>query len=662
MGTIAGHVSLGTVSTSAGAGQVRVSYSLCFEGDVCQPSLAQPVGSVLTDASGNYSVPSLENATYTLSFALASGANYQPADPLVVVVSNAQTAWTGRDATLSVASSMSGTVYLGSTSTPAGAGDVTIFYSKLINSDWSELGSVTTTATGNYLIPNLANGWYRVRFDYNGDAYADEWWNDVYSTRDAASISLSAPQTGMNATLAAGGTISGVVTDWSGNPVAGVQAFAKAYYDTNMSGDAYSKEYSLTVGNDGHYTFAGLPFGTNYTIRFFPPGATSLIQQTISTGPLGAGQPLTVPTTTRLYSPAFVDGYVTCEGCDVPSGFGPRNDMSAQLETRATAGDPWVAAPGGDLIQGYSGYFQLRGFSPGEYRLVIYYTGNAGYAAKTRSAPFTLVEGQFLHLGNVPVPNHPDAVYGGLVSLAPARLLDTRIGNGAPVGAVGPGGVVSLQVTGRGGVPASGVSAVVLNVTVAGSTGGGWITAYADGAAHPTASNLNFVAGQIVPNLVVVPVGANGRVDLYNSAGSTQLVADVEGYYLSGTPTEPGAFVSLAPARLLDTRIGNGAPVGAVGPGGVVSLQVTGRGGVPASGVSAVVLNVTVAGSTGGGWITAYADGAAHPTASNLNFVAGQIVPNLVVVPVGANGRVDLYNSAGSTQLVADVEGYYLSG
>jgi hypothetical protein len=248
----------------------------------------------------------------------------------------------------------------------------------------------------------------------------------------------------------------------------------------------------------------------------------------------------------------------------------------------------------------------------------------------------------------------PNLAPGAVVSLAPARLLDTRSSH--PVAAHG---TQVLPVTGRGGVPASGVSAVVLNVTVTSPTAGGYITAYADGASRPTASNLNFVKGQTVPNLVVAPVGADGKVDLYNgSAGNTQLIADVAGYVVAGSPVVAGGLASLPPARLLDTR-----PVRAMFPKETAFLQVTGRGGVPASGVSAVVLNVTVTSPTAGGYITAYADGASRPTASNLNFVKGQTVPNLVVAPVGADGKVDLYNgSAGNTQLIADVAGYFTSG
>src|ERR1035437_7918162 len=135
---------------------------------------------------------------------------------------------------------------------------------------------------------------------------------------------------------------------------------------------------------------------------------------------------------------------------------------------------------------------------------------------------------------------------GGFTSLAPSRLLDTRDGTGAPAAPVASGGTVALQVAGRGGVPVSGVSAVVLNVTVVDPTGLGYVTAYADGATRQDASNLNFVAGQTVPNLVIAPVGANGMVDLYNgSSGTIQLIADVSGYYLAEALAAPGPVTSV---------------------------------------------------------------------------------------------------------------------
>ena len=54
-----------------------------------------------------------------------------------------------------------------------------------------------------------------------------------------------------------------------------------------------------------------------------------------------------------------------------------------------------------------------------------------------------------------------------------------------------------------------------------------------------------------------------------------------------------GTFHPLTPQRILDTRTGLGAPGARLGPGGTLSLQVAGAGGVPASGARAVVLNMT---------------------------------------------------------------------
>ncbi len=257
-------------------------------------------------------------------------------------------------------------------------------------------------------------------------------------------------------------------------------------------------------------------------------------------------------------------------------------------------------------------------------------------------------------------PSHP----GTFVSLDPARLLDTRVGNGAPQAAVPPNGAVVLQVTGRGGVPSTGVAAVVVNVTVTGPAAAGFITVYPTGGAQPTASNLNFTPGQTIPNLVTVKVSAQGTITLANnSAGGVQLLADVAGYYLAGTPTVAGAFVSLDPARVLDTRFGNGAAQAAVAANGTVTVQATGRGGIPASGVSAVVVNVTVTGPAAGGFVTVYPSGNTPPNASNLNFTAAQSIPNLVTVRVGGDGKITLRNSsAGTVHLIADVAGYYLAG
>jgi hypothetical protein len=247
---------------------------------------------------------------------------------------------------------------------------------------------------------------------------------------------------------------------------------------------------------------------------------------------------------------------------------------------------------------------------------------------------------------------------GAFSPLNPFRLLDTRDGTGGTLGPVGAYASVTVPVAGHHGVPSTGVSAVILNVTVVQPQAAGWVTALPSGGAIPTASNLNFAAGQNVPNLVVVPLGSDGNVALSNGSGAPlHLLADIEGYFLTGQPGAVGAFGSLNPARILDTRYSS--PVGAQQ---TLAVQIAGQQGVPAAGVSAVVLNITVTAPQAGGWITAYPHGGTLPTASNLNFLAGQDIPNLVTVPLGADGKVSLFNgSSGSTHLIADVEGYYLS-
>ncbi|MGW1176219.1 hypothetical protein ACWD4P_21200 [Kitasatospora sp. NPDC002543] len=322
----------------------------------------------------------------------------------------------------------------------------------------------------------------------------------------------------------------------------------------------------------------------------------------------------------------------------VVRGTGLNLGSKAKLVGSGTSGTQWprtlsVNADGTaiDVL------LDTNGLAPGSYNLEL--DGVYGVSlpnAFTVTAPTTATRSRF-------------------VPIDPARFLDTRDGTGAPAQKVGPGGVVGLQVAGVKGVPATGVTAVVMNVTAVNPTGSGHVTVYPDGRPLPDVSNLNYEAGKIVPNLVTVPV-VNGKVDLRNSAGEVDLIADVTGYYTDGDTGS--AFSPITPARFLDTRDGTGAPAQRVGPGGVVGLQVAGVKGVPATGVTAVVMNVTAVNPTGSGHVTVYPDGRPLPDVSNLNYAAGQIVANLVTVPV-VNGKVDLRNSAGEVDLIADVTGYY---
>lgn len=291
--------------------------------------------------------------------------------------------------------------------------------------------------------------------------------------------------------------------------------------------------------------------------------------------------------------------------------------------------------------------------------------GGGGGAGSSHGPPGTL------YVSNASVTSRitltyivPPAPEGStrFVPLTPSRLLDTRdpkdITGGKPVA---PGAGIDLQVLGRGGVPVSGVSAIVLNVTAADALGAGYVTVWPAAADRPVVSNLNVTAaGQNIANLVTVPVGAGGKVSLFTQSG-TDLVADVEGYYepVADVATA-GRYTALTPARILDTRSSIGVPgTTPIPPNSSIDLLVAGHGGVPATGVSSVVLNLTAAQATAPGYVTVWPSGQTRPTASSLNVTfAGQNIANLVIVPLGDGGKVSLYTQSG-TQLVADVAGWF---
>ena len=262
---------------------------------------------------------------------------------------------------------------------------------------------------------------------------------------------------------------------------------------------------------------------------------------------------------------------------------------------------------------------------------------------------------------------------GSFTSVKPARILDTRTGNGTG-GVKAPlrsGRTLTFQVTGRGGLPKGGVTAAVLNLTVTGASGGGYLTAYPAGSPRPTASNINYTKGWTGANLVTVPVGTGGQVSIYAS-GTTEVIADVMGFYRSDTPNLPlegtyGGFQQPAsPSRLLDTRSDGGRL-----PAGYYLTLPLDFGDEGNAKIRAVAVNITVTGPTRSGYLTAWNGNLGElPKTSTLNFLAGKTVPNMAVVPVTwcydctSNGRVVpsigiLNSSSGSAHIIVDYFGVY---
>ena len=257
-------------------------------------------------------------------------------------------------------------------------------------------------------------------------------------------------------------------------------------------------------------------------------------------------------------------------------------------------------------------------------------------------------------------------VRGTFTPVDPVRVLDTRDGTGVAgrhPGPLGAGEVTELAVTGVGGVPTTGVGAVVLNVTATEAPGRGYITVYPCGQARPLASNLNFTEGVNVANEVTVEVGDGGNVCFF-AFSQVQIVADLFGWYADDFAAVPGFhYHPLDPARVLDTRDGTGLDGRAPGPlaaGEVLPLEIAGAGGVPDDGSArAVTLNMTVAEAQGPGYLTVFPCDRPRPLSSNINVDPSQsTVANLVTVRVNPPGQLCIFTSV-ETNVVADVQGYF---
>ena len=228
----------------------------------------------------------------------------------------------------------------------------------------------------------------------------------------------------------------------------------------------------------------------------------------------------------------------------------------------------------------------------------------------------------------------------GLVAVAPHRLLDTR-DQRTPVAG---GTAITLDLSHD--LPATATD-IVLNATVTEPVAAGYLTVYPCDTERPTASNLNFVAGQTIPNAVTVSVGRDAHVCLFVSV-TAHVVVDEAGWFEVG---DGAGFVPQSPRRLLDTRDAGG-PV----PAGTIHVLDLSRTIAPDA--TAVAMNVTATEPAGTGFVTVYPCNDRRPTASNLNLVTGRTTPNLVTVAVGADHQVCFYTSQ-RTHLVADLAGWY---
>ena len=238
-----------------------------------------------------------------------------------------------------------------------------------------------------------------------------------------------------------------------------------------------------------------------------------------------------------------------------------------------------------------------------------------------------------------------------------SRLFDTRPRYATGYSGAKPeaGDTVTVQVGGRGGVPSSGVRAAVLNVVAVQPEDEGEVQAGAAGMAPGAWRNLLIARpGQVIANLVIVPLDSNGRAALRTTVG-THLVVDVQGWFTgpSAAVTTAGLFVPITPARFMDTR--GGSPV--LGPALVDTARRFDMPACPRAGLgNLTVIPATATSFDQLGPYNQYLGG----TYSNLNAdVVGAPVANAALVLTGSGYDLGVWTSS-PTHVIMDMSGWFV--
>ncbi len=232
----------------------------------------------------------------------------------------------------------------------------------------------------------------------------------------------------------------------------------------------------------------------------------------------------------------------------------------------------------------------------------------------------------------------------------PTRIVDTRVGTGAPAAPLQPGDELSVEIAGRHDVDID-ATAVVVNVTAPRAQAGGYVSVYPCGRRpDPITSVVNTAEDRIVANATVSRLGTNGSICVTSNI-TTDIVIDLQGWYPANSEYKP-----IDPVRIGDSRdaVGFSARLEA---GTVTPLRVAGRNGVPYD-ATAAVFNMTAANPADAGYITAFACGGQEPSASNLNTWPGHAIANLAITDIGDSGSVCFYSSV-DTELIIDLTGWY---
>lgn len=285
--------------------------------------------------------------------------------------------------------------------------------------------------------------------------------------------------------------------------------------------------------------------------------------------------------------------------------------------------------------------------------------------------------------GSALAPNQPTTPASYHQSITPERILDTRqtatntysgyVENNTPLAA---NNALTLPIVGDKVTPSTSgapttipasATAVAIDVTATSETSAGNITTYADGTQRPITSSTNYSPSTDITGYQVVPLGQDGKIDLFNgSTGSTHVIVDITGYFTTNsTLTGDQTYHPLASAyhavdtglSLANTNLTGTTPY-VVPAGKVFTMNVTGVDAIP-SNATGVAVNFTTSHETGGGFLEVYPTGTSPSADTALTYQTNFLTSMSADVPLGTGGTITVANEGSATRVMGDISGYY---
>ncbi|WP_229403396.1 hypothetical protein [Micromonospora okii] len=295
--------------------------------------------------------------------------------------------------------------------------------------------------------------------------------------------------------------------------------------------------------------------------------------------------------------------------------------------------------------------------------------GKAGKSVSRFSLVMVLVLSGSLTLLRSGVPAYADAAgKGGDFVPVNAVLLDTRNGTGGVTGVRGANSVTAVNALGVGSIPATGVSALMVDVTTISPTANTSLTVYPDQTTRPTATSLSASTGETLSNSAVVKVGANGKLAIHNQAGNVHIKLDVQGYFTATTGSAGSGFVAVKHMQVFPFPLrpkpcfpkDECPPPPAIANGATVAVDLSPATfpivAVPST-AKAVLLDVAVARATASGTLTVGVNTASSTT---VDYRPGATSMAMSVRLKGDGSRsINITNQGSAVDVTISVQGYF---